>query len=71
MDGNTHQKRVFDIQRLVRYISMSYDNDIHKRLLELGVDDFVWDEKQESPTFFRLRNPPQKVESHCTVTIDL
>ena len=71
MDGNTHQRRVLDIQRLVRYISMSYDKDIHKRLLELGVDDFIWDEKQESPTFFRLRNTPQKVESHCTVTIDL
>ena len=64
--GNTHQARGRDIQRLVRYFSHRYDKEIHERLLELGVDDFVWAEGEMS--FFRMgivENPP--VESHCTV----
>ena len=65
--GNTHQARNKEIQRLVRYISVSNDLAIHNRLLELGVDDFVW-ESGKTPCFYRMIpvfNTP--VESHCTI----
>jgi len=67
-DGNTSLGvRNRDIQRLVRYIEMSNDEAIHKRFLELGVDDFVW--KEGETTFFRLQNIPNpEVEPHCTIT---
>ena len=58
-----------EIQRLVRYVSLTYDKQIHERLLELGVDDFVWQEGM--PSFYRLlrvQNP--LVESHCTITYE-
>lgn len=42
--GNTTDARRQEIQRLVRHIREHFHNDIHKRLLELGVADFVWDE---------------------------
>ena len=71
LSGNTHKQRIYDIQRLVRYISMTYDKDIHKRLLELEVDDFIWSDNPELPTFLKLNTPPQEEESHCTVTIDI
>ncbi len=67
--GNTHQVRVLEIQRLVRYISECYDEAIHERLLELGVDDFVWKDGESS--FMRLHIVPNaQPESHCTVEIE-
>jgi len=66
--GNASQIRNRDIQRLVRYFSMHYDTQIHQRLLELGVDDFVWEEG--SPAFYRLGGANQQPESHCTVIIN-
>lgn len=65
--GNTHQARLQEIQRLVRYLSECYDDAIHKRLLELDVDDFIWEEGQSS--FMRLGMPNQEPESHCSVEI--
>ena len=63
--GNTHKTRNMDIQRLVRYISMSYNEAIHKRLLDLGVSDFAW---HGDGTFYRLLQTPNiPVESHCTI----
>jgi O-antigen biosynthesis protein len=70
-DGNTHRARNKEIQRLVRYFSIAYDASIHRRLIDLGVDDFIWDSERKQPSFFRLRMPNQSVESHCTVTIDV
>ena len=64
--GNTHQERNKEIQRLVRAFSQDYDRRIHERFLELGVDDFVWEEGRDS--FSRLseiRNPAD--EPHCTL----
>lgn len=59
-----------DIQRLVRYISMGYDRDIHNRFLKLGVDDFVW--KDGEPTFYRLQTVPNpQKEQHCTLTMPI
>jgi hypothetical protein len=66
-DGNTSLGvRNKDIQRLVRYISSYYDEAIHKRFLELGVDDFVWKEGEQ--TFWRMMNVPNpQIEPHCTI----
>ena len=69
-DGNTSQTRNQEIQRLVRYLSIQYDGRIHERLLELDVDDFVWNPSQQ-PSFFRLGMQKQSTESHCTVTIEV
>lgn len=40
--GNTHRHRNKEIQRLVRYFRWHYNERIHQRFLELGVDDFIW-----------------------------
>ena len=64
--GNTHQARNSEIQRLVRYFSQMYDTRIHNRFLELGVDDFVWQEGKN--TFKEMAQiPNQAEESHCTI----
>jgi hypothetical protein len=66
--GNASQLRNRDIQRLVRYFSMWYDKKIHERFLELGVDDFVWEDGKT--TFLSLGRPNQTPESHCTIILD-
>ena len=63
--GNTQRSRNKEIQRVVRFVSEQYDRRIHERLLELGVDDFVWNEAA-GRSDFRIPNPPE--ESHCTIT---
>ena len=45
--NNTQEPRRPEIQRAVRYISSYYDKMIHDRFVELGFDDFVWDEEQQ------------------------
>jgi glycosyltransferase involved in cell wall biosynthesis len=42
--GNTQRQRNAEIQRLVRYFSASYNDRIHERFVELGVEDFIWRE---------------------------
>jgi len=39
--GNTHRARNQEIQRLVAAFARHYDDQIHQRLIELGVDDFI------------------------------
>jgi len=68
--GNTHQVRNQEIHRLVRYFSLWYDRQIHERFVELGVDDFVWKDGEDS--FFKLNfvdNPP--IEPHCTILAEV
>lgn len=68
ISGNTHQVRIREIQRLVRYISQSYDKQIHERFLELGIDDFVWNGKDN--TFYRLTQVQNKEpEQHCSLIV--
>jgi glycosyltransferase involved in cell wall biosynthesis len=43
--NSTQQVRNKDIHRHVRSIRAHYDRMIHERLLELGCEDFTWDEK--------------------------
>jgi glycosyltransferase involved in cell wall biosynthesis len=64
--GNTQQTRNKEIQRVVRFVSATYEQRIHARLLELGVDDYVWSGPGGRADFART-NPP--VESHCTITL--
>jgi len=43
--GNTQRKRNAEIQRLVKFFREKYNDAIHKRFVELDVNDFVWSEK--------------------------
>jgi glycosyltransferase involved in cell wall biosynthesis len=65
--GNTQHSRNKEIQRVVRFVSGQYDRRIHERLLELGVDDFVWNDAQGCCDFSR---PNPAVESHCTIAFE-
>jgi O-antigen biosynthesis protein len=68
--GNTTATRNQEIQRLVRCVSAGYENQIHARLVELGIDDYMWNQNGV-PAFYRLlqvKNPD--VEAHCTITFD-
>jgi hypothetical protein len=65
--GNAQKIRNKEIQRVVRFVSGQYDRQIHERLLELGVDDFVWSEAAGCSDFSRP-NPAQ--ESHCTIALE-
>lgn len=57
-----------EIQRLVRCVSMHYDDAIHARFVELGVDDYVY---KQGETFFRMGNIPNpEVEQHVTLMAD-
>lgn len=67
--GNTHQDRNKEIQRLTRAFSRHYDAAIHRRLSELGVDDFVWQEGESS--FARAQALPKPaVEQHCSLVFE-
>jgi glycosyltransferase involved in cell wall biosynthesis len=65
--NSTQQARNGDIHRHVRSIRAHYDKRIHERLLELGCQDFAWDERNECSDY-RLPNP--EVESHATLIAD-
>jgi hypothetical protein len=54
--NSTQQARNGDIHRHVRSIRAHYDKMIHDRLLELGCDDFTWDEKKGCSDY-TLPNP--------------
>jgi glycosyltransferase involved in cell wall biosynthesis len=58
------EKRNKDIHRHVRSIRAHYDRMIHDRLLDLGCEDFIWDE-EKGCSDFDLPNP--KIESHATL----
>jgi O-antigen biosynthesis protein len=40
--GNTQRRRNQEIQRLVCHFRTHYEDRIHKRLVALGADDFIW-----------------------------
>jgi len=64
ISDSAQEARNKDIQRHVRSIRLHYDRMIHDRLLELGCEDFVWDE-MNGCSDFNIANP--KVESHATL----
>lgn len=65
--GNTQRLRNKDIQRLTRAISEKYDARIHQRFVELGVDDFTWDEARQATDWSRA-NPA--IEPHCSLIVE-
>ncbi|MBS9535507.1 glycosyltransferase [Mycobacterium sp. M1] len=60
--GNTQHSRNKEIQRVVRFVSGRYETRIHDRLLELGVDDYIW-----TPSGLDYARPRPEPESHCSV----
>jgi O-antigen biosynthesis protein len=64
ISNTAQQKRNPDIHRHVRSIQVHYDKRIHDRLLELGCEDFIWDEEKD---YSDLNLPNPKVESHATL----
>ena len=68
ISNSTQWIRNRDIQRHVRSIRLHYDRTIHERLLELGCEDFIWDEKNGCSDF-NVPNP--KAESHVTLIADI
>ena len=43
---NTQRLRNKEIQRHVRFLRWRYDRLIHERFLELGIDDYIWNEEK-------------------------
>jgi O-antigen biosynthesis protein len=67
--GDTAQSvRSMDVHRHVRSIRTHYDRIIHERFLQLGCEDFAWDE-QKGCFDFSLPNPVP--EPHVTLTADI
>ena len=64
LSNTVQQVRNKDIHRHVTSIRVHYDQMIHDRLLDLGCEDFIWDEKKGCSDY-NLPNP--KVESHATL----
>lgn len=62
--GNTQHRRNAEIQRIVRFVSGRYEQRIHERLLELGVDDYIW-----TRAGLDYNRPRPEPESHCTVIL--
>ena len=60
--GNTHFSRNKEIQRIVRFVEGRYEDRIHARLVELGVDDYIW-----TPDGLDYDRPRPETESHCTI----
>jgi glycosyltransferase involved in cell wall biosynthesis len=64
MGDTTQEIRNQDIHRHVRSIKVHYDRMIHERLLDLGCEDFSWDEENGCSDYTAL-NP--EVEPHVTL----
>lgn len=62
--GNTQHSRNKEIQRIVRFVANHYEQRIHARLLELGVDDFIW-----TPNGLDWDRPRPEPESHCSIVL--
>lgn len=54
MDSNTNTQysRNGEIGRITHYVTMAYEKEIHERLLELGADDYCWNEKDQKGYFW-------------------
>lgn len=65
---SAQMRRNKDIHRHVRVIREHYDKLIHERFLELGCEDFAWDETKRCSDF-EIPNP--KVEPHVTLIANI
>lgn len=67
--GNTQYDRNLEIHRLTWYISKHYNLQIHNRFLELGIDDYCWDEKTQTG-LYNLHYPSidhEKTKANYTI----
>lgn len=62
--GNTQRSRSKEIQRLVNSISKHYDKSIHDRFMELGINDFCWN---ENAGFGDVNTANPDVECHVSL----
>jgi O-antigen biosynthesis protein len=67
--ANAQTMRNADIQRHVRYLRWKYDKAIHQRLLQLGVCDWVWDERRQCSDL-NTPNPPDEQAVSVTATFE-
>ncbi len=65
---SAQETRNRDIHRHVRAIRHHYDRMIHERLLDLGCEDFIWDD-ENGCSDFHIPNPT--VESHAAWIADV
>ena len=68
VSNTTQCVRNKDIHRHVRSIRTHYDKMIHDRLIELGCEDFIWDEKNGCSDYMI---PSPEKEFHVTLTVTL
>ena len=66
--ANTQRVRNKDIQRHVRYLRGKYDRRIHERFVELGVDDYIWNESGGFSDF-SLPNPASVAVASYTANV--
>jgi hypothetical protein len=66
-DGNTQLARNKDIQRHVRYLRQVYDRAIHERFVELGCDDYAWN---ESGQYSDMNVPNPAVVPHVSYVME-
>ena len=67
-DGNTTISRNKEIQRLTKIIKNSYDHLIHKKFVELEINDFLYDEKTQSSN---IDVPNPLFEQHVCIISDV
>ena len=67
-DGNTTISRNKEIQRLTRIIKNSYDHLIHKKFVELEINDFLYNEKTQSSN---IDVPNPLFEQHVCIISDV
>jgi glycosyltransferase involved in cell wall biosynthesis len=66
--ANTQRLRNKDIQRHVRFLRWKYDRRIHERFVELGVDDYIWNEAGGFSDFSQP-NPPAVAVASFTAAV--
>lgn len=66
--NSTVDNNALDINRRARLIRDYYDKDIHKRILELGFEDWCWDEENQHSHKFQNNQPVRKFYDEEQVT---
>lgn len=62
--NNTQEPRRAEIQRLVDRVQKKYDKQIHDRILELGGDDWLWNNDSQQADLWR---PPPVIDKRSTL----
>lgn len=62
--SNTTNTRNAEIQRVSAAVFNYYNYATHKRILELGHNDYCWDHINKK---YNISQPPEKIEDYCTI----